>query len=84
MTVITPCRPRLNATHSVCASTLSVLQEELARAARIVQPAAGGAGGAGASDAQMYAQLFEPADFFASYRGFVAVSPQAVEFSAAC
>ena len=77
MPVITPCRPRICATHAVCKSTLAVLKVELARAASLVaaatQQAAPAAGRAGDAVPDLWPQLFAPIDFFGGYKGFVVV-----------
>jgi poly(A) polymerase len=73
MPVITPCRPRLCATHTVCRSTLAVLKAEFQRAAQSLpstsQPAT----------AKQWGPIFAEADFFGAYRGFVAVQVSAAD-----
>ena len=77
MIVITPCRPRICATHAVCKSTLAVVKAELARAASLVatvtQQVIPAAGRASDPTADFWPHLFEPIDFFGGYKGFVVV-----------
>ena len=85
MPLITPCRPRICATHSVCHSTLAVIKAELARAVPIAAAAAAAAAAKGRSSAtpppdasaspppSKWSPLFKPLDFFGSYKSFVSV-----------
>lgn len=70
MQVITPCRPRICATHSVCKSTLAVLKAELALASSVISSL--NSRNAEASD-EPWTEIFEPIDFFSYYKGYMIV-----------
>lgn len=83
MPLITPCPPRLCATHAVCKSTLAVLKAEIARAHEICARAAlqrdardGSRAATSAAHFEVrneWAPLFAPLDMFGLYPSFVQV-----------
>ena len=85
MPIITPCKPRLNSTHTISRSTLALLKDEIKRASALAAQARSAAGrasalatGAASSSSawaadERWAALFEPLEFFAAYPHFVVV-----------
>ena len=77
--VITPCRPKTCTTHTISRSHIGVLKAEIKRASELVDAAhkakssATGSGGAASQPDERWSPLFEPVDFFAEYKSYVAV-----------